>query len=141
MAYRDGGGTAMSLGMNVGLTKIARYAAPNLVNRMVLLTDGVTYGDADRCRRIADDAGAAGVGIYPLGIGADWDEDLLDNIGSAAADARRVHPPARRRAQPLRAAAPERRGGHRAQHADDATPRRRRHAEARGQGAAASSLN
>src|SRR5258708_39291411 len=52
-----------------------------MVNRMILLTDGVTYGDADRCRRIADDAGAAGIGIYPLGIGADWDEDLLDNIG------------------------------------------------------------
>ena len=48
---------------------------------MILLTDGVTYGDADRCRRIADDAGASGVGIHPLGIGADWDEDLLDNIG------------------------------------------------------------
>ena len=78
---RDGGGTAMSLGMNVGLTELRKYAAPNLVNRMVLLTDGVTYGDADRCRRIADDAGASGVGIYPLGIGADWDEDLLDNIG------------------------------------------------------------
>ena len=78
---RDGGGTAMSLGMNVGLTELRKYAAPNLVSRMVLLTDGVTYGDADRCRRIADDAGASGVGIYPLGIGADWDEDLLDNIG------------------------------------------------------------
>jgi hypothetical protein len=71
----------MSLGMNVGLTELRKYAAPTLVSRMVLLTDGVTYGDADRCRRIADDAGASGVGIYPLGIGADWDEDLLDNIG------------------------------------------------------------
>jgi Ca-activated chloride channel family protein len=78
---RDGGGTAMSLGMNVGLTELRKFATPNMVNRMILLTDGVTYGDADRCRRIADDAGAAGIGIYPLGIGADWDEDLLDNIG------------------------------------------------------------
>jgi Ca-activated chloride channel family protein len=78
---RDGGGTSMSLGMSVGLTELRKYASPQMVNRMILLTDGVTYGDADRCRRIADDAGAAGVGIYPLGIGADWDEDLLDNIG------------------------------------------------------------
>jgi len=78
---RDGGGTAMSLGMSVGLTELRKNAGPALVNRMVLLTDGVTYGDADRCRRIADDAGAAGIGIYPMGIGADWDEDLLDNIG------------------------------------------------------------
>jgi Ca-activated chloride channel homolog len=78
---RDGGGTAMSLGMSVGLNELRKYASPNYVNRMVLLTDGVTYGDADRCRRMADDAGAAGIGIYPLGIGADWDEDLLDNVG------------------------------------------------------------
>jgi Ca-activated chloride channel family protein len=80
-SIKDGGGTAMSLGMSVGLTELRKHASPALVNRMVLLTDGVTYGDADRCRRIADDAGAAGIGIYPLGIGADWDEDLLDNIG------------------------------------------------------------
>lgn len=78
---RDGGGTAMSLGMSVGLNELRKHAAPTFVNRMVLLTDGVTYGDADRCRRMADDAGAAGIGIYPLGIGADWDEDLLDNVG------------------------------------------------------------
>ncbi len=78
---RDGGGTAMSLGMSVGLNELRKNASPSYVNRMVLLTDGVTYGDADRCRRMADDAGAAGIGIYPLGIGADWDEDLLDNVG------------------------------------------------------------
>jgi Ca-activated chloride channel family protein len=30
---------------------------------------------------MADDAGASGIGIHPLGIGADWEEDLLDNIG------------------------------------------------------------
>jgi Ca-activated chloride channel homolog len=80
-SIREGGGTAMSLGMSVGLTELRKHATPAMVNRMILLTDGVTYGDADRCRRIADDAGASGIGIYPLGIGADWDEDLLDNIG------------------------------------------------------------
>jgi Ca-activated chloride channel family protein len=80
-SIREGGGTAMSLGMSVGLTELRKHASPTMVNRMILLTDGVTYGDADRCRRIADDAGASGIGIYPLGIGADWDEDLLDNIG------------------------------------------------------------
>jgi Ca-activated chloride channel family protein len=78
---RDGGGTAMSLGMSVGLTELRKHASAQTVNRMIVLTDGVTYGDAERCRRIADDAGAAGIGIYPLGIGADWDQDLLDNIG------------------------------------------------------------
>jgi Ca-activated chloride channel family protein len=78
---RDGGGTTMSLGMSTGLNELRKYASPGMVNRMVLLTDGVTYGDTDRCRALADDAAREGFTIMPQGIGADWDEDLLDNIG------------------------------------------------------------
>jgi len=78
---RDAGGTTMSLGMIQGLNELRRWNIPNAVNRMILLTDGVTYGDSDRCRQLARDAAAAGISIYPLGIGADWDEDLLDSIG------------------------------------------------------------
>jgi Ca-activated chloride channel homolog len=78
---RDAGGTTMSLGMIQGLNELRRWNIPNAVNRMILLTDGVTYGDSDRCRQLARDAAAAGIAIYPLGIGADWDEDLLDSIG------------------------------------------------------------
>jgi Ca-activated chloride channel family protein len=78
---RDGGGTTMSLGMIQGLNELRRYNIPNAVERMILLTDGVTYGDTDRCKQLARDAAAAGIAIYPLGIGADWDEDLLDQIG------------------------------------------------------------
>lgn len=78
---QDAGGTTMSLGMMQGLGELRRWNIPNAVNRMILLTDGVTYGDADRCRQLARDAAAAGVAIYPLGIGQDWDESLLDDIG------------------------------------------------------------
>src|SRR5579884_884325 len=38
---KDGGGTSMSLGMSVGLTELRKYASPQMVNRMILLTDGV----------------------------------------------------------------------------------------------------
>jgi Ca-activated chloride channel family protein len=78
---RDAGGTTMSLGMIQGLNELRRWNIPHAINRMILLTDGVTYGDSERCRQLARDAVAAGISIYPLGIGADWDEDLLDNIG------------------------------------------------------------
>ena len=78
---RDAGGTAMSLGMIQGLNELRRWNIPNAINRMILLTDGVTYGDSDRCRQLARDAKAAGISIYPLGIGADWDESLLDDVG------------------------------------------------------------
>ncbi len=78
---RDAGGTTMSLGMIQGLNELRRWNIPNAVNRMILLTDGVTYGDSDRCRQLARDAAANNISIYPLGIGNDWDEDLLDSIG------------------------------------------------------------
>ncbi len=78
---RDGGGTTMSLGMIQGLNELRRWNIPNAVNRMILLTDGVTYGDSERCRQLASDARANGIAIYPLGIGQDWDEALLDDIG------------------------------------------------------------
>src|SRR5436305_3890533 len=78
---RDAGGTTMSLGMIQGLNELRRWNIPHAINRMILLTDGVTYGDSDRCRQLARDAAAAGISIYPLGIGADWDEDLLGTVG------------------------------------------------------------
>ncbi len=80
-SIRDAGGTTMSLGMKLGLGELRRYNIPNAINRMILLTDGVTYGDSEECRRLAREARATGVAIYPLGIGADWDEGLLNEVG------------------------------------------------------------
>lgn len=78
---QDAGGTTMSLGMTQGLGELRRWNIPNAVKRMILLTDGVTYGDTDRCRQLAREAAATGVTINTLGIGQDWDESLLDDIG------------------------------------------------------------
>ncbi len=78
---RDAGGTTMSLGITQGLNELRRGHIPNAVNRMILLTDGVTYGDANQCRQLARQARAAGVSIYPMGIGQDWEEALLDDVG------------------------------------------------------------
>jgi len=93
---RDAGGTTMSLGMIQGLNELRRWNIPHAVNRMILLTDGVTYGDSDRCRQLSRDAAAAGISIYPLGIGSDWDEDLLDTVGqmSGGAPAEFIRDPA-----------------------------------------------
>src|SRR5947207_618876 len=74
---RDAGGITMSLGMLQGINELRRWNIPNAINRMILLTDGVTYGDSDRCRQLARDARMAGIAIYPLGIGQDWYESLM----------------------------------------------------------------
>ncbi len=74
------GGTNMGRGMQAGLDELARQNVPHAIKRMILLTDGRTIG-GKKCHQLASVAREAGVSIYPLGIGADWDEDLLNDVG------------------------------------------------------------
>ncbi len=81
---REAGGTAMSKGLLVGLDEAMKGRRPGTVSRIVLLTDGQTWGDADRCRELAAQAGAQGIPITALGVGADedWSIELLDAIAT-----------------------------------------------------------
>jgi len=81
---RDGGGTEMSRGMRQGLEELQKGVGPGRVSRMLLLTDGETFGDDDACRRLAADAGAQSIAIAALGLGEEWNEELLDNIAEAS---------------------------------------------------------
>jgi Ca-activated chloride channel family protein len=45
-----------------------------------LLTDGQTYGDEAQCLKLAREAGEHHIAIQALGLGDDWNEDLLDQI-------------------------------------------------------------
>ena len=78
---RAWGGTKMSEGLRGALYELSKYMRPDVVSRIVVLTDGRTSGDEAECRELADQARAWGVGIYPLGLGANWDETLLDALG------------------------------------------------------------
>ena len=95
---RDGGGTEMSKGMKLALDEAQRYRAPDRVNRILLLTDGETWGDEAQCRTLADQAKAVGVSIEPFGVGEEWNQNLLNDIavrsGSSAGFARYIATPA-----------------------------------------------
>jgi Ca-activated chloride channel family protein len=80
----DGGGTEMSRGMRKGLEELQKGLAPNRISRMLLLTDGETFGDEDVCRRLAADAGKQGIAVIALGLGDEWNEKLLDDIAQAS---------------------------------------------------------
>jgi len=80
----DGGGTEMSRGMQKGLEELRKGLEAGRVSRMLLLTDGETFGDEDKCRQLAAQAGASGIPITALGLGADWNERLLDDIAQAS---------------------------------------------------------
>ncbi|MFN3763735.1 MAG: vWA domain-containing protein, partial [Anaerolineae bacterium] len=81
---RDGGGTEMSRGMRAGLDELRKGLSPGRVNRMLLLTDGETFGDEDVCRKLAAEAGRNGIPVIALGLGEDWNEELLDAIADVS---------------------------------------------------------
>lgn len=78
---RAGGGTQMSRGMSLGLREVYQSFDANRVNQVLLLTDGQTYGDESQCLKLAKEAGDHKIAIQALGLGDDWNENLLDQIG------------------------------------------------------------
>ncbi|MBN1933659.1 MAG: DnaJ domain-containing protein [Anaerolineae bacterium] len=77
---RSSGGTEILQGMLVALGEIDRWRSSDMVNHLILLTDGQTYGDEDQCIEEAKAAGLRKVGISTMGIGQDWNDKLLDEI-------------------------------------------------------------
>ncbi len=84
---RDAGGTKIAPALEKGLREIEKDRA-GAIRRLVLITDGQTEHEDD-CLRRAEDAGRLGVPITALGVGKDWNEDLLiemANRSSGTAD-------------------------------------------------------
>lgn len=79
-AIEEAGGTAMSGGLASGIVELRKHADPARVATMLLLTDGQTWGDEDRCRALAQELARDGVRLTALGLGAEWNEKLLDDI-------------------------------------------------------------
>ncbi len=76
------GGTEMSSGMQTGLDEINSAYSVGAINYMLLLTDGQTYGDEEQCVTIARQCAERKIVISPLGIGDEWNEDLLETIAA-----------------------------------------------------------
>ena len=77
---QPGGGTEILQGLQAGLKEIERNRSEISVNHIILLTDGQTYGDELECVEQAQWAGSHQVHLSLVGIGSDWNEDLLDEM-------------------------------------------------------------
>lgn len=83
-ALAAGGGTEIFQGLLKGLEEVRRFASPETINHVILLTDGRTYGDEDRALIEARRAGADGISISTFGIGEDWNDQFLDDLARCA---------------------------------------------------------
>jgi Ca-activated chloride channel family protein len=74
------GGTEIYQGLEAGLGQLERHSSPESLDYLVLLTDGHTYGDEQRCLDLAQRAQSRGTTLSTLGVGLDWNEGLLEGI-------------------------------------------------------------
>ncbi|MBI5960553.1 MAG: VWA domain-containing protein [Chloroflexi bacterium] len=80
---RAEGGTEIYHGLAAGLTQCRRFLGPRMVNHVILLTDGRTFGDEEPCIELANQASQDGIGISAMGIGEEWNDVFLDTIASS----------------------------------------------------------
>jgi Ca-activated chloride channel family protein len=79
---RAGGGTEIFQGLSTGFSELRRHIRESPINHIFLLTDGRTYGDEDDCLNLADLAATVGVRITGMGIGTEWNDDLIDELAA-----------------------------------------------------------
>ncbi|NDJ86235.1 MAG: VWA domain-containing protein [Chloroflexi bacterium] len=77
-----GGGTEIYQGLQAGYDQVKNYFNRNMVNHIILVTDGRTYGDENQALDLADEAREKGIGISAMGIGDEWNDDFLDALVS-----------------------------------------------------------
>lgn len=81
---QERGGTAMSQGMRLGIQEVQKALDPSRVSRILVLTDGQTFGDEEICEQLATEAGQLGIPMTALGLGDDWNSELLDTMAQAS---------------------------------------------------------
>ena len=74
------GGTEIFQGLEAGVSQLRQMPLAEYTNHLVLLTDGHTYGDADKCLALATETAARNIGISAFGIGHEWNDDFLDQL-------------------------------------------------------------
>jgi Ca-activated chloride channel family protein len=85
---QTGGSTEMLPGLAAGLSELHRCKGHSVINNLILLTDGRTYGDERACLELADRAAEQGVRINGLGIGVEWNDIFLDDLSTRTGEQR-----------------------------------------------------
>ncbi len=77
------GGTEIYPGLEMAYEEIIRNVDYAAVNHIILITDGRTYGDEEKCLELAQRAAGHGIGISCVGIGSEWNDSFMDGLASA----------------------------------------------------------
>ena len=76
------GGTEIFQGLEAGAKEVMRSHDAKRVNHIILLTDGQTYGDEQKCLQLASKLNERNIGISAMGIGEEWNDIFLDVLAT-----------------------------------------------------------
>lgn len=79
---RASGGTEIFQGLQSGVAQLRGVEVGSYSNHLILLTDGHTYGDAEKCLALAAEAAEWGLTITAFGLGSEWNDGFLDDLVS-----------------------------------------------------------
>ncbi|MHB1120719.1 MAG: DnaJ domain-containing protein [Bellilinea sp.] len=75
------GATEIYQGLELGFDLFKRFAGNGThAKHLLLVTDGHTYGDEERCYQLAERANLEGIVINAIGIGDEWNDKFLDRL-------------------------------------------------------------
>lgn len=83
----DRGSTNLSGGMSLGQQQVKKYFDTEAINRVIILSDGLANrGITNRAdlARLVSGWGEAGIRVTSMGLGADFDEDMMHELASAS---------------------------------------------------------
>ncbi len=76
------GGTEIYRGLKAGIDLLWQGQNSAYLPNLLLLTDGHTYGDEERCIELARLSAEKNIRISALGFGNDWNDSFLDRVTS-----------------------------------------------------------
>ncbi len=77
------GSTEIYKGLRLGMD-VLNEDKSSQTKLMLLITDGHTYGDDEKCTELIKEATQNGIIFQAIGVGIDWNDELLDSLSSIA---------------------------------------------------------
>ena len=84
---REGGSTALYAGVEKGAAQLRKYFDAEKVNRIVLLSDGIANvgpSSPSQLAKLGKELRAEGFGVSTVGLGDDYNEDLMTALAEAS---------------------------------------------------------
>ena len=82
-----GGSTALYAGVKTGARQIQEYFSGKRINRVILLSDGLANvgpSSTSDLRRLGHELAESGVSVTTIGVGDDYNEDLMAGLAEAS---------------------------------------------------------